>query len=342
MRKANQAKDGLLRYEAGQEYQGTAELLRVGSTMVYRTAGDTPWSGAPGTEAEIYPDGMVTGGAITPGAAGEINIAAISVRIGGVERTSAADNLALPVGTLTIGNTVVFSITVFNNSGTLEHAAAAGTNGAFTETRAVAGGPPLIPANHVEIGWVRATVIDLDPGGTPTAGIGTVEQGDILQVIPGLHYERYDHPMWGENFYEGSVEFYGVLPASHTGPATKKVYAVNVHTPQLAPIEPATDFVPPETTYTQSSEEVYGGTIGSSSSSLGQGSFKAFLKDGVTDDLVSRKGQKLWFQFFPDRYRSPHLFCQGILGIKRSYPPGSSINAECTITADAEAEGRDV
>ncbi len=338
MRKANQAKDALLQYEASQDYEGTTELISTDSVN-YVTTGETPWSGAAGAEAVVYPDGMVTGGAVTPGAAGEVNVAPLTIRVGGVELTSAADNVALPVGSLSIGNSVVFSITAYSGTG-LEYRATAGTVGAYTESRGVAGGPPLIPVDEVEICWVRATVIDTDPGGSPTAGFGVVSAADILQSVPGLHYERYDYPGWSEDFYRGSVEFYAALPATHEGPSTKKVWATNVYTPQYAPIEPASDFVPPETTYSQSSEQVYGGTIGTSSSALDQGTFKAYLRDGITDGLVAKKGQRLWFRFYPDRYRSPHLLCQGVLGIKREYPASSAIQSTCTISAEAEAEGR--
>ena len=41
--------------------------------------------------------------------------------------------------------------------------------------------------------------------------------------------------------------------------------------------------------------------------------------------------------FFPNRYQSPYLMCQGILGITRAYPAGDNITAACTINAESAA-----
>ena len=88
-----------------------------------------------------------------------------------------------------------------------------------------------------------------------------------------------------------------------------------------------------------SSTQIYGTTLGSSSSTLGQGSFTAYLQDGVTDGLVGLKNQILWFRFYPDRYKSPYMLTQGKLGISRTFPAGDNLAASCTISAsDAATE----
>jgi hypothetical protein len=80
---------------------------------------------------------------------------------------------------------------------------------------------------------------------------------------------------------------------------------------------------------------VYGSTLGSTSSTLGQGKFTAYLNNGVADALVTLKNAILWFKFFPDRFASSYVLCQGKLGIARTFPAGDAIQAACTISASA-------
>ena len=219
----------------------------------------------------------------------------------------------------------VVSLTV-NSSGAL--AAVAGTDGsttAFSETRAAAGGPPLIPVGSIEIRQVRYT--------SNTAGV--VAAAEIYQVV-GLHRERADFPLYDVNYGEGSVTFLDALPEIHTGPVPKAVYA-SYASPIFADIALASDFVPPETSHSVSSTQVYGTTLGATASTLGQGSFTAFLSNGVSDALVTLKNETLWFKFFPDRYASPYILCQGKLGIARTFPAADSLQAACTISASAAA-----
>ena len=80
-------------------------------------------------------------------------------------------------------------------------------------------------------------------------------------------------------------------------------------------------------------KEVYGTTLGATSSTLGQGRFTAYLNNGVADALVTLKNETLWFKFYPDRYASPYILAQGKLGIARTFPAGDAIQAACTISA---------
>ena len=324
--RANQADQALVMYEAAQEFVAAQAMVNAGDNLTFGIP-DKPWSGAPGKEPLVLPDGLATGGAITPGDSGKVNLATATAFVGGILRTvtgiSGGSGLAL---TYTAGGHLTHSITIYDNGGTWSFKATAGATGAsHSVTRGGDGGPPLILADEVEIGWVR-TVGD---------SASVVEPQDILQIV-GATMERYDYPIWTEDFGAGEITFTAALPDSHTGPAPKKVFA-QVYTPIFAPLEPASDFVPPETTHTQSSTAVYGGAIGSASSSLGQGSFKVFLQDGVTDPFLGYKNQKMWVKFLPHRLRTAHLLAQGILGISRTFPSGDSIQADCTLTADGPA-----
>jgi hypothetical protein len=83
------------------------------------------------------------------------------------------------------------------------------------------------------------------------------------------------------------------------------------------------------------STQIYGGTVGARSSSLGQGSFTARLSTGVIDNFIKQKDKNLWFKFLPDRYRDEFILTQGVLGVSRQFPAGNSIIANCTISAES-------
>ena len=272
----------------------------------------------------MRPNGLLTGGAISVHATNDkVTVAALTCNLQGVVTSVASGEATItrPAS----DKAKVCSITI-NAAGSI--AVVAGTDGAgttFSETRAATGGPPLIPVDSIEIAQVRVT----------TSAAGAVAASEIYQVV-GLHTERADFPLWDVNYDAGSVTFLGALPEIHTGVLPKKVYA-SYASPIFADIALASDFIPPENTHSVSSTQVYGTTLGSTSSTLGQGSFTAYLTNGVSDALVALKDQTLWFKFFPDRYASPYLLCQGKLGVSRTFPAGDSIQAACTISASAPA-----
>jgi hypothetical protein len=215
----------------------------------------------------------------------------------------------------------ISAITV-NSSGAI--AVVSGFEGAsFSTTRGAIGGPPFIPVGSFSLGEVRFT----------TASDDEVDADEIFQVS-GTHLEQSDFPVWDEDWAEGEITFASALPAIHTGGVPKAVYAA-YYTPVFAEVPNSSDFVPAETTHSVTSTEIYGGTIGARSSSLGQGSFTCRLLTGVTDNLIKLgKNKNLWFKFLPDRYRDEYILTQGYLGISRTFPAGDAIQASCTISAD--------
>ncbi len=317
------AKKAKLQYEAGQTAYPMAALTDSGDHMVF-TGQANPWSRRSGYDAVIRPDGLITGGAITPAASGDdnkVDVAAGTAYIGGALVTfSAATDVQITRG-LTTDTHAITSITV-TSAGSI--AAVAGTDGtAFSETRAAEGGPPLIPVTSVELGQVRTTSI--------TAA--AIAASEIFSVV-GFHTERFDYPLWDTDYANGRVKLMAALPQIHAGGVTKKVFA-SYATPIFGDIQKSSDFVPPEEAYSVSSKQIYGRTLGSTSSSLSAGGFTAYLEDGITDPLVGLAGEQLWFKFFSDRYKSAHILCQGILGITRSFPAGDSIQTDCSINAES-------
>jgi hypothetical protein len=319
---ANTAENAKLEYEAGQNAVTMTALTNSGDETTF-TSSASLWSSRSGYAPVVLPNGLLTGGAITPSGTNDVvNVAALTLNLNGVV-TSVSNGTATITRGLTTDTHNITSITI-NASGAI--AAVSGTDGtAFSATRGAAGGPPLIAVDSVEIGQVRTTSV--------TAGL--VLPSEIFQVV-GLHQERADFPLFNINYDEGSVTFLAALPEIHTGPTPKKVFA-SFASPIFAEVGLATDFVPPETTHSVTSTQIYNTTLGSTTSTLGQGSFTAFLEDGVSDGLVKLKNEVLWFKFYPDRYKSPYLLAQGKLGVSRTFPAGDNIQAACTISASKTA-----
>lgn len=323
---ANTAENAKLEYEAGQSAVAMSLLTDSGDAIKFTSAASL-WSGKTGYAPVVRPNGLLTGGAVTPAAAAgnnNVDVAALTCNLNGVVTTvTATANTAITRPATAVAK--VNSITV-NAAGAI--AVVAGTDGStttFSETRGAAGGPPLIPVDSIEIAQVRVT--------SNTAAVITTAQ--IFSVV-GTHTEMANFPLYTIDYSTGSISYFAALPKIHTGTVAKRTYA-SYASPIFAQVSLASDFVAPETSYSVTSTQIYGTTLGSTSKTLNQGNFTAYLDDGVTDSLVTQKGSLLWFRFYPDRYKSPYMLCQGTLGISRTFPAGDNISAACTINAAATA-----
>lgn len=317
------AENAKLQYEGGQSSTAMSALTDSGDHTIYSSAA-TLFSRRSGFEPVVRPDGLITGGAVIPAVSETddlVDVAALTAYVSGALQTVAADTDVAATRGASTNTHCITSITVTSGGAIAAVAGTAST--AFSETRAAAGGPPLIPTTSVEIAQIRLTSITAAP----------VTASEIYQVI-GLHQERYDFPLYEINYLAGTVTFNDALPTIHTGTVSKKVYA-SYASPIFADVPKAVDFVAPETSHSVSSTQIYGTTLGSSSSSLGQGGFTAYLENGITDALVSLKNENLFFKFFPDRYKGDYILCQGKLGISRTFPAGDEIQASCTISASS-------
>jgi len=322
----------IIRYEAGQTAYPFEAAVDGGDATTF-AASFAPISNAAGSEPVIAPYGLLTGGAITTHASNDtVTVAALTASMAAVSGASVDGVLAVSAGTATITRPAtnvskVISITI-DSTGAI--AAVAGTDSAttaFSETRAAAGGPPLIPVGSIEIAQVRVS----------TSAAAVVSSAQIY-AVPGLHVERSDYPVYALDYATGEITFAVNLPLIHTGTLPKKVY-VRGATPLFAPIANTSDWVPAESTYSINSTSTYDGPVGSASSSLGQASFTAILKDGITDSLMAAKGKNIWFEFRPDRDKTvPKQLTQGIFGVSRTFPAGGgSFSASCTVTPSVES-----
>ena len=169
------AANARLDYEASQTLLPMAPLVDSGDHQTF-TSGADLWSQRAGYTPVIRPNGLLTGGLMTPtsGQNDQVDVAALTMQLQG---------LVLPVaGTMGIALTrgmggdthVINSITVTAAGSIAVLVGEEGTS--FTEARGAAGGPPFIPANSVEIGQVRLPSVTSVP----------VTSSEILQK-PGIH-----------------------------------------------------------------------------------------------------------------------------------------------------------
>lgn len=319
------AENALLQYEAGQNSVAMSALTDSGDHAVF-TSSATLWSRRSGYSPDVRPDGVRTGGVVTAAAAGgndHVDVSALTAYVQGAAETNAAEtNVAITRPATAVAK--VNSITYDKSSGAV--VVVAGTDGAsstFSETRGAAGGPPYIPVDAIELAQVRVT--------SNTAA--AIADSEIFSVV-GSHREFFNNPSFDINYSTGKVTFGAALPVIHTGDVAKNVYA-SYAGPIFADLQKASDFVPAENTHSVGSTQLYGRTIGSTSSSLNQSTFNNFMEDGVSDPLVTLKDEILWFKFLPSRYEtSKYLLTQGKLGISRTFPAGDQIQSSCTISAE--------
>jgi hypothetical protein len=318
-----------LDYESGVTPTAMSALTDSGDRTNFTSAAAL-FSESTGNSPDIRPNGLLTGGAVIPAVSltnDLVDVAALTCYLAGVNTSvSAATDETIARAATDVAS--ISSITI-DNAGAV--AIVKGTDSAdatFVETRAAAGGPPLIPTDSIEIAQVRTT--------SNTAA--AITAAEIFNTI-GTHTETSSFPVFTGNNALGEVDFDVALPAIHTGAVAKAVfasYAAPVFTEQSF----ANDFVPSETSYSVSSEQVYGATVGASSSSLGQGSFTAILSNGITDNIVGRKGENLWFRYFQDKNKLPHILDQGKLGLSRTFGASDNPKVSCTISPTVESVNR--
>lgn len=320
-------------FESGQSLKAMSALSDTGNQTKFASTAQY-WSKRSGYEPKIFPNGLVTGGSISPDTeADSIVVDSLTCYIGGSLVSVAADLKTVVRGSDT--NICRINSVTVNGSGALAIVSgAAGTT--LSSTRGAAGGPPWLPTGSIEVGQVRLSATTSE----------VVVASEIYQVV-GQHVERWDYPLWEEypigNLGTNSafLEFSSALPLVHsddngTTKKCKKVFG-EVYEPIMAEVPRSSDFKAPEQTNSVSSKQIYGGTLGATSSSLGQGGFTAYLNDGITDTLITLKNQNLVFKFFQDRAKSPHIICQGILGVARTWGVADNAQAACTISAERAA-----
>jgi len=314
-----------------------------GDRQIFNSA-DSAWSGKAGFAPTILPNGVVTGKNMVIPAVSTTNdlvdVKAFSANsIGVVQTVSAATDETITRGaTSNIGK--ISSVTMDSAGAIAILPGTDSSDATVNDVRASAGGPPLIPVDSVELAQVRLS-------GTGAGDAAAITAAQIFQV-PNQHTELANFPTFDvNNIGKGTetpvaaevnafVKMASVLPASHTGAVAKRIY-IQYYTPTFTPLSRTVDFVPVEISHSSSSQELYLVTVGSSSSSLGQGSFTALLTDGITDDIVVNKNQVITVKFFSDINKAPFILTQGLIGVGRTFPVEDQNQAAITITSEVES-----
>lgn len=325
----NNAKKAKLRIEGGVTFFAMAALATVARQFfTHATAG--LFSNDDDYTPVVRPDGLINGGKVTPDTTNDqVDVAAINLWLAGV-KTAVAASAAESITRSVLATHRINSITV-NSGGAIAVVPATDDAGAtsFSETRGAVGGPPYIPVGSVEIRQVR----------TISATPALILASEILSV-PGQHLELYDYPGYEVQISEvvdeaiSVVKFDSVLPAIHTGDLAKGVFA-EVYEPTPIDFELVSEFVPVEESDSLTSVEVYNKVLGTESTSINAGGFDIKLNDGVTDQIIKKKGQRLWFWFYPNRDKEPFLLLNGKLGITRGFPVSDFIQSTCTISSQS-------
>lgn len=321
------AENALLEFEAGQDAVPMSELTDSGDRTTFTSPADL-WSRRSGFAPVVRPNGIRTGGEVTPAASGTAD----AVDVGAATAFQDGDDVSV-AGTTDLNvarpstDTHLKASIVIDDTGAYSVVQGA-TGTSFSDVRGNAGGPPFIPDGQIEVGQVWYS----------SQTSGQIASEDIHQVV-NVHQERSDFPLWDVDAFNGQITFLSALPAIHepsSDPAPKGVFASYAE-PIFAEAQLASEFVPPENSHSVSSTQIYGTTLGSTSKSLNQGSFTAYLQDGVTDSLVQLKDEVLWFRFKPDRFQNQKILANGTLGMSRQFPAGDNIQANCTVSAEEPA-----
>ncbi len=322
-----------IEYETSQDLVDFVALTDQGDHMEFLSGAEL-WSDAEGAAPTVRPDGLISGGKVIPAASGssdKVDVAALKCYLAGVETSVSASTDEAMTRASDPATHMINSITV-TSAGAI--AVVAGTEGsAFSETRDAAGGPPLIPVGSIEVAQVRLS-----------SYTAAAVASDEIYDDPGTHKEMYQFPSWktlygqatdGVQSYAG-MQMLSALPLIHTGSLPKKVYA-KYYTPNFTELENAYDLKVPEVSHSVSSTQTYSGARAAVSESLGSGGFSVILHDGISDDIVRRKGKKVWWKFTQDRYKDPFILTQGYLAIDRSWAAGADTIAACTVSAESAA-----
>lgn len=324
--------------EGGHTLQEMTTLTDSGDHIAFNSTAEL-WSAESGFEADVKPNGILNGGKCIPAVSGTNNLVDMAETIAylaGVKTTvAAATDLACVRATPTDTH-IINSITITAAGAFAVVTGTAGTS--FSATRGAAGGPPWIPSGSVEVRQVRFS--------SSTAAAVTADE---IKSTPNLHTEQWDYPVFTKKLARvedrviglAGVDFSSALPQIHSNDAgttvTGKAVYASWNEPDLIEIPDTTDFVPPETSFSTNSKQIYKKTKASTSSSIGGGSFTALHHDGTSGFLIALKGKRLWFKYKQDALKDPYILCNGYLGFGRTFSPSDDVSIACTISPEEAA-----
>lgn len=313
---------------------GSGALTDSGDQISFNSSASI-WSKRSGYTPTIIPNGLISGGTLTPNAANDtLDFTAIVCNLNG----TASDTVAASTVAITRDGSndyAIHSITI-NTSGSV--VAVAGTADAAaldpTGARGGSGAPPYIPTTSIEIGQIHIT--------SKTAAAITTSE---IKQVPGTHVEYANSPGYeikyarvssGALGYAG-VDFDSALPAIHTGDVAKAVHA-EWYVPSFTDIPVARNFKPAYNTVSSTSSQWYKNkTFSSQSLSLSDSTFEIYLQDGgITDSILDAiEEEELWFKAYQDQLASEYILTLGKAVFDQTLNVDSDIIAAVTLSPTA-------
>jgi hypothetical protein len=176
------ASDAKLQYEAGQTAYAMAALTDSGDRTVFNATA-APWSRRNLYAPVVRPNGVLTGGVVTPAASGtpnKVDVSAGSAWLGGaaITWTASTDLTVTSRANAAEDPTHQIISVVVTGANTVTIDAGTGHTG-LVETRDASGGPPLLAAGAIELAQVRVT-------SKVAAAIAVSE----IFAVPGTHLHR--------------------------------------------------------------------------------------------------------------------------------------------------------
>lgn len=243
----------------------------------------------------VYIDGVAKGGKVIVAASASDNVIDVELvntcYIAGNKITSLAATTDLTCARGSGSGFIKYSICVNYNSGSPTYVATAGSEGSeFSTVRGATGGPPLILSDHIELGQVwYDSVTD------------AAVTGDEIHQSANVERDSSVYPSAVINPLNGTVTFDQVLPLSHVGPATKKVFLYSYYTPTFAKLPDVEAVDVPGLSDSVTETKLIGGTVDLSSTTSSSGGTFTMLYYGKGAEMGnSISGSQAYMRYIPD------------------------------------------
>ena len=273
----------------------------------------------------VLPNGFINGGDVSVGVSGtndKVDVSASKANLNGVANVAVASSIDLTIVRAATDVASITSITC-NAGGTI--AVVKGTDSAdttFSETRAAAGGPPLIPIDSIELAQVRTTSNTAAP----------ITAAEIFNVV-GTHRESPFFPVYEIDHDNATINFSEALPLIHTGAVVKAVHASYADPIFIEQIN-CDAFVPAKKTSSVGSTQKYNGVLPTETRGFAGSSFTTTMKNGIDTDPITLAEDKVVFvRFTQDRDLTPYSLTQGRLNYTVANASADHPQASVTIAA---------
>lgn len=336
-------KDGMVEVELGASYfpmQVLASVTSPASEVDKKfTTGESHISPIEEYDPDVRLDGVTSGLILSASASADaVDYSAGAVFVKGDEVTVAAGTVSSLSRPTVDGNVLQNAIMVDENGSV---AAVAGTEGATSNTRGAAGGPPFLDSDKVLLGYVILSYVAATGGAVLIADeidTSSKERSDIPGYRLLYHDGQDERNPNGSN--EGCVQFTSALDAIHndaddptgaTGSAiTRNVY-MSWRSPQFEEIPDCMDVTKNETMDTINTR-AYGDTYEEKETNVPSwtASFSYYWSK-VNDIIDVVKNTKRFFKFYPDRDSASHWLGVAVVTSNHSVPVGGALQGDVSL-----------